>query len=318
MAGMIYNEILDFVDDQKADMPGLALALLREIKYFVRDKWSTTDLAESEFNPSPRHPQLPIALPQLEAIAQKQPLCLYSGVFGHTIRYGAIQLQTIPCPPCGLESTPPWFKTVSAVPPGEILTRTQPIQHSDVPRRIRTKKPSKMYKPTHITYEEDGLRENFYSDHPWELARPRVILEQDGKDGQKCDWSNIQQPARELNGESVIQRQLWLLKNKPGMTSAKAYDQARHEFYAIRHQEDVERRVAKEEALATGAYFGKSMLEIGMELEDKTYESWKAWAKTEVEVIEQQRSAQYTGTELVEEAAVEGAGDEATETAAVL
>jgi hypothetical protein len=37
MAGMRYNEILYCVGDRKADMPGLALALLREIKYFVRD-----------------------------------------------------------------------------------------------------------------------------------------------------------------------------------------------------------------------------------------------------------------------------------------
>jgi hypothetical protein len=37
MAGMSYNEILYCVGDWKADMPGLALALLREIKYFVRD-----------------------------------------------------------------------------------------------------------------------------------------------------------------------------------------------------------------------------------------------------------------------------------------
>ncbi|KFY01690.1 hypothetical protein O988_02601 [Pseudogymnoascus sp. VKM F-3808] len=219
-----------------------------------------------------------------------------------------------------LQNTPPWLQTVTSVPPGEILTRTQPIQHSGVQRKIKTKKPSKMYKPTQITYEEDGLRENFYSDHPWELARPRVILEQDGKDGQKCDWSKIQQPSRELNGESVIQRQLWLLKNKPDMTSAKAYDQARKEFYAIRHQEDVERRVAKEEALATGAYFGKSMLEVGMELEDKTYESWKEWAQKEVEVIEQQRSAQYTGAELApaEEAVLEETIDETAAAPATL
>lgn len=84
------------------------------------------------------------------------------------------------------------------------------------------------------------------------------------------------------------------------MTSSKAYDKARQEFYAIRHQEDIERRVAKEEALATGAYFGKSMLEVGMELEDKVYESWKEWATQEIEVIAQQRSSQYTGAELLE------------------
>jgi small subunit ribosomal protein S23 len=88
------------------------------------------------------------------------------------------------------------------------------------------------------------------------------------------------------------------------MTSAKAYDQARQEFYEIRHNEDVERRVAKEEALSTGAYFGKSWLDIGMEMEDKTYEEWKGWAKKEVEIIEQQKNALYTGTE-VEAAAVD-------------
>jgi small subunit ribosomal protein S23 len=32
-----------------------------------------------------------------------------------------------------------------------------------------------------------------------------------------------------------------------------------------------------------------------MELEDKTYESWKAWATKEVQAIEMQRSSAYTG-----------------------
>jgi small subunit ribosomal protein S23 len=79
------------------------------------------------------------------------------------------------------------------------------------------------------------------------------------------------------------------------MTNARAYDIARKEFYALRHEEEVERRVAREEALWTGAYFGKSALEVGMELEDKTYESWKAWATKEVEAIDLQRNAAYTG-----------------------
>ena len=101
--------------------------------------------------------------------------------------------------------------------------------------------------------------------------------------------------------DSVIQRQLWLLHNVEGMTSTKAYDIARGEFYALRHEEDVERRVAKEEALSTGAYFGKSTLEIGMELEDQAYEEWKAWAMKEVELLEQQRDAAYTTFDTGEE-----------------
>ena len=58
-----------------------------------------------------------------------------------------------------------------------------------------------MFKPQLIEYEEDRLRREFYGDHPWELARPRVVLENDGKDGQRCDWSRIQQLGRPLNGE---------------------------------------------------------------------------------------------------------------------
>ena len=85
------------------------------------------------------------------------------------------------------------------------------------------------------------------------------------------------------------------MHNEPSMTLAKAYDQARKEFYQLRLQEDVERRVAKEEAQATGAYFGKSMLEIGMELEDKVFEEWKEWAANEVVQNEQKRAAMYTG-----------------------
>ena len=79
------------------------------------------------------------------------------------------------------------------------------------------------------------------------------------------------------------------------MSNAQAYDIARKEFYALRHEEEVERRVAREEASWTGAYFGKSALEVGAELEDKIYESWKAWATKEVEAIDLQRNAAYSG-----------------------
>lgn len=99
-----------------------------------------------------------------------------------------------------------------------------------------------------------------------------------------------------LTNLSVVQRQLWLLHNKADMSRERAYSIARQEFYVIRHEEDVERMVAKEEALSTGAYFGKSILEVGMELEDKAYESWKDWATKEIEAIEQQKQARITGT----------------------
>jgi small subunit ribosomal protein S23 len=101
---------------------------------------------------------------------------------------------------------PPWYNTIGSIPPSEILTRIPSIQHRDKVQNRRVRKPSKMFIPQPITYEEDKLRKEFYSDHPWELARPRIILEQDGKDEQKCDWSKIQQPGRQLNAERYFFR----------------------------------------------------------------------------------------------------------------
>lgn len=63
----------------------------------------------------------------------------------------------------------------------------------------------------------------------------------------------------------------------------------------MRLQEEVERRVAREEALSTGAYFGKSALEVGMDIEDKEWDKWKAWAEKETELQQQQRQAVQSG-----------------------
>lgn len=196
-----------------------------------------------------------------------------------------------------LANAPPWYNVVATVPPTQTLVRTQPLRHRLNTRGTRTRKPSKLFQPEKIFYEEDKLRREFFGDHPWELARPRVVLENDGTDARRRDWSQIRQEGRPLNGESVVQRQMWLMKNVPDMSKAMAYDQARQEFYDERLQEDVERRVAKEEAAATGAYFGKSMLQTGMELEDKEYERWKAWATNQVAVEEQKHASAYTGVD---------------------
>ncbi|KAH8685534.1 mitochondrial ribosomal protein S25 [Tricladium varicosporioides] len=207
---------------------------------------------------------------------------------------------------CGSIQQPPvWFKTIGSIPPSEILTRTQPPIHRDRnsrPISSKRRKPSKMFKPLPIEYEEDQLRHEFYRDHPWELARPRIVLENDGKDGQKCNWAQIQQHGRQLNGESVVQRQLYLI-NEEGKAKTEAYDIARKEFYALRHEEEVEQRVAREEALWTGAYFGMSRLDISMQLEDKTYEGWKKWATEKIQLFEQQKDAAYTSTPDTEEVA---------------
>lgn len=98
-----------------------------------------------------------------------------------------------------------------------------------------------------------------------------------------------------------------------GMPKAEAYDIARREFYALRQEEEVERRIAKEEAQFVGAYFGKTRLEIGHQLEAKEFDRWKEWAGTEVERIRAQRAEASGETQAAGapsaggEAAVEGA-----------
>ena len=71
----------------------------------------------------------------------------------------------------------------------------------------------------------------------------------------------------------VVQRQLWLMENEE-ITKRKAYDLVRREFYRLRQEEEVERRVTLEEAKHVGAYFGKTRMDIGMQLEDLEYERW--------------------------------------------
>jgi small subunit ribosomal protein S23 len=97
-----------------------------------------------------------------------------------------------------------------------------------------------------------------------------------------------------LTNSSVVQRQLWLMKHRH-LSQPAAYDVARREFYKHRHLESIRQRVAREEALHVGAYFGKGPLEIGMELEDKSWENWKTWARRQIEDEEAQRAQMFSG-----------------------
>ena len=96
---------------------------------------------------------------------------------------------------------PLWYDTIGEVTPAQRLVRTQPIPHQ--PRRMQrgTRKASKLFMPQKITYEEDTLRREFYKDHPWELARPRKILEDTGTDSYNTNWSRMQQTHKVVDSE---------------------------------------------------------------------------------------------------------------------
>lgn len=90
------------------------------------------------------------------------------------------------------------------------------------------------------------------------------------------------------------------------MGKRKAYDTARKEFYRLRQEEEIQRRVTLEEAKHVGAYFGKTRLDVGMQLEDQEFENWKIWAGKESANREAQFSAEVDsfGAEDLPEAAV--------------
>jgi small subunit ribosomal protein S23 len=97
---------------------------------------------------------------------------------------------------------PPWASIVAQIPPGETIVR--PVKRFDAQpgkRKSRNRKSSRMFQPLQIVYPEDKLRTTFFNDHPWELARPKTVVENDGNDGKDWDWSQIQQPGKPLDGE---------------------------------------------------------------------------------------------------------------------
>ena len=77
-----------------------------------------------------------------------------------------------------------------------------------------------------------------------------------------------------------------------------AYDKARREFYGERMREEIERRVANEEATATGAYFGRTRLSIGNQLEDEAFETFRGWAQKTLDQTQAARAALYSGLDV--------------------
>lgn len=103
-----------------------------------------------------------------------------------------------------------------------------------------------------------------------------------------------------------MQRQAYLMST--GLSESAAYDVARKELYRVRHFRETELRVAREEALATGAFFGMGPNEVGMMLEDQQFEDWKKWAAGQIDIAKAAESRAYTGSKAEDAAAEESVG----------
>ncbi|KAL7271202.1 mitochondrial ribosomal small subunit component [Rhizina undulata] len=234
-----------------------------------------------------------------------------------------------------LKDEPAWYRVVAAIPPTTTLVRSLPADFSEQeedptstsssfqkPNKTRRgRKPNGLFRPQEIVYPEDRLRQRFFRDHPWELARPRILVENDGNDHKGWDWAGIRQRGKALDGESVIQRQRYLMTHE-SLPESDAYDRARKEFYDLRMAEDIERRVALEEALAVGAEFGKSYIDIGVEMEHKVLLEWREKAVEDILLRRHRQMAAYSSSVEEDETpaadaaavdALEGSGDDVAE-----
>ncbi|CAI4039672.1 hypothetical protein SMKI_09G0800 [Saccharomyces mikatae IFO 1815] len=209
-----------------------------------------------------------------------------------------------------LKDTPAWYNVVASIPPSTKFTREPHFenpsnghtigrlvdvienQHTNSNGLYKTRPNTndkrigvkKLYKPPKLTYVEDRLRTLFYKQHPWELSRPKILVENEIGD-EDYDWSHMLQLGKPLDGESVIQRTMYLLKTKQYENTVEAYDHARYEFYALRMQEETQQQVALEEAEMFGSIFGKSAIEHGIQKEQEVLNIWEKKVIEETELM---------------------------------
>jgi small subunit ribosomal protein S23 len=117
-----------------------------------------------------------------------------------------------------LKRAPVWLPVVQAIPPGPSIIRSQqpninltaqtpaeqaaqstssPVHRASLrhkQKHLRTRPP----RPQAIVYPEDRLRRQFYKDHPFELSRPKVLVENDNGLN-RTDFSQLVLPGMHLS-----------------------------------------------------------------------------------------------------------------------
>ncbi|KAI8902641.1 mitochondrial ribosomal protein S25-domain-containing protein [Globomyces pollinis-pini] len=147
-------------------------------------------------------------------------------------------------------------------------------------RNQRIKQVSYTTTAPEIIYKEDIIRNTFYTQHPFELDRPRDIT----KNYTNLEWTSIYGSDTvkvPLSGESVIQRTLYLIsplyasKNSKGSQASRvpqkytledAYKRSLYEFYEARESEEKKESVARQLAIQAA----KNMMEEAQRLSEET------------------------------------------------
>lgn len=212
-----------------------------------------------------------------------------------------------------LKEKPVWYDVVINNPPHLDLTKKANkikfAQYEDIAETLKNdnktrlspaelkNKNNQVHRPAKLQFFEDELRNLFYRHHPWEFSRPKNLVENEGNDNAKCDWSHMLQLSKPLDGESVVQRTLWLLKQEK-LELFDAYDKARFEFYRLRMEEEMSSLVSREESNMFGAQYPSDNLQWGIKQEQQHIDVWAKVAhdRTKVKMAAQSnRDSQASG-----------------------
>ncbi|KAG0741938.1 hypothetical protein G6F57_004475 [Rhizopus arrhizus] len=187
-----------------------------------------------------------------------------------------------------MKQPPVWLPVVQSIPPGPSIIRSQNEQvnvsgQSELEKALFTQQQTKSRlrhsqkhlrtpppRPRAIVYPEDKLRKQFYKDHPFELARPKVLVENE-LGVNRTDFSKLMLDGMhpsQIDGEAVIKYQLYLMVNEK-MPERKAYAKATSEFYEIRARQEEEERKAKEKMNNVLNHVSRKWTQRGIYLEER-------------------------------------------------
>jgi small subunit ribosomal protein S23 len=93
---------------------------------------------------------------------------------------------------------PVWYQPVLNAPPMTDFSRKPSQAHQG--RKANSSVDIRKIQPIQRGLEVH-FRRKFYKQHPWELARPRIAVEDDGADYSRMDWSKMEQIGKPLDGE---------------------------------------------------------------------------------------------------------------------
>lgn len=129
-----------------------------------------------------------------------------------------------------------------------------------------------------LGFLEDKIKTKFYDQHPWELTNPKVLIEQQNNIlNLDLDWFTICPTGKQLDGDSVAQRTLYIMKNE-NMKLFEAYNKALLEFYEKRIEEEFETSVAIEESEMLGVLYNdysNGIIDTQYLKEQKDLMKWK-------------------------------------------